>query len=125
VHNYFSPYGIPYDASVTYFSVLADLHYRLKKKIHLADAPFRFATGVDQFTGEVAWSLAGMKEALRTVSLESLEYHSRQGDLAFWVGTSLGDGALAERISRSKRIKGERLRERLIKEVQSALGGAK
>ena len=29
VHNYFSPYGIPYDASVTYFSVLADLHYRL------------------------------------------------------------------------------------------------
>jgi len=66
-----------------------------------------------------------MKEALRTVSLESLEYHSRQGDLAFWVGTSLGDGALAERISRSKRIKGERLRERLIKEVQSALGGAK
>jgi len=125
VHNYFSPYGIPYDASVTYFSVLADLHYRLKKKIHLADAPFRFATGVDQFTGEVAWSLAGMKEALGTVSLESLEYHSRQGDLAFWAGTSLGDEALAGRIARSKRIKGERLRERLIKEVQSALGGAK
>jgi len=121
VHNYFSPYGIPYDASVTYFSVLADLHYRLKKKIHLADAPFRFATGVDQFTGDVAWSLAGMKEALKTVSLESLEYHSRQGDLAFWAGTSLGDEALAGRIARSKRLKGERLRERLIKEVQLAL----
>nr|HPM26694.1 alpha-amylase [Methanothrix sp.] len=101
VHNYFSPYGIPYDASVTYFSVLADLHYRLKKKIHLADAPFHFATGVDQFTGEVAWSLAGMKEALRTVSLESLEYHSRQGDLALWAATSLGDGVLVKRISRS------------------------
>ena len=121
VHNYFSPYGIPYDASVTYFSVLADLHYRLKKRIHLADAPFRFATGVDQFTGEVAWSLAGMKEALKTVSLESLEYHSRQGDLALWAATSLGDGVLVKRISRSRRIKGERLREKLIKAVQSSL----
>ncbi len=66
-----------------------------------------------------------MKDALMTVSPESLEYHSRQGDLAFWVGTSLGDGALAERISRSKRLKGERLRERLIKEVELALEEAR
>ena len=35
VHSYFSPYGTPYDAAVTYFSVLSDLHSRLKKKIHL------------------------------------------------------------------------------------------
>jgi len=41
------------------------------------------------------------------------------------VGTSLGDGALAERISRSKRLKGERLRERLIKEVELALEEAR
>ncbi|MGB7570612.1 MAG: alpha-amylase [Methanothrix sp.] len=125
VHSYFSPYGIPYDASVTYFSVLCDLHYRLKKRVHLADAPFRFATGVDRFTGEVAWSLAGMKEILKSVSTESLQYHSRQGDLAFWAATSLGDGALAERISRSKKLKGERLRESLIKAVDSALEGAR
>jgi len=125
VHSYFSPYGIPYDASVTYFSVLCDLHYRLKKKIHLADAPFRFATGVDRFTGEAAWSLAGMKEHLKTVSLESLRYHSNRGDLAIWADTSLGDIALAEKLSRCKKLKGERLRESLIKAVQSALEGSK
>ena len=82
MHSYFSPYGIPYDASVTYFSVLCDLHYRLKKKIHLADSPFRFATGMDQFTGEVAWSLAGLQNILKTVSLDSLQYHNSRGDLA-------------------------------------------
>jgi alpha-amylase len=121
VHSYFSPYGIPYDASVTYFSVLCDLHYRLKKISHLADSPFLFATGVDQFTGEMVWSLAGLAEILRSVSIESLEYHSHKGDLSFWAKTSLGDTDLAERISKSKRLRGEGLRERLIKAVEHAL----
>jgi len=73
----------------------------------------------------VAWSLAGMKDILKAVSVESLQYHSRQEDLAFWAATSLGDGALAEKISRSKKLKGERLRESLIKAVDSALEGAR
>ena len=121
VHSYFSPYGIPYDASVTYFSVLGDLHYRLKKKIHLADSPFLFATGVDQFTGEMAWSLAGLQNILKTVSIESLQYHNSRGDLAFWAETSLGDSDLAERIDQSKSLRGERLRKSLIKAVENQL----
>ena len=32
VHSYFSPYGTPYDAAVTYFSVLSDLHYSSQKE---------------------------------------------------------------------------------------------
>ena len=98
VHSYFSPYGIPYDASVTYFSVLCDLHYRLKMKTHLADSPFRFATDMDQFTGEVAWSLAGLQNILKTVSLDSLQYHNSRGDLALWAATSLADAALARAV---------------------------
>jgi alpha-amylase len=125
VHNYFSPYGIPYDASVTYFSVLYDLHYRLKKKVHLADSPFRFATGVDQFTGEMVWSLAGLKNALKTASIESLQYHNSRGDLAFWAATSLADPGLSERISKSKSLRGERLRHSLSKAADEALSGGK
>jgi alpha-amylase len=121
VHSYFSPYGLPFDASVTYFSVLCDLHYRLKKKIHLADSPFRFATGKDMFTGEIAWSLAGLKCILKTVSLESLEYHSRQGDLTIWAETSLADAPLAEQLAKLERFKGERLRKSLIAAVDAAL----
>lgn len=125
VHSYFSPYGIPYDASVTYFSVLSDLHYRLKKKIHLADSPFRFATGVDQFTGVVAWSLAGLQDALKTASLESLQYHNGRGDLAIWASSSLADASFAERLAKLKSIKGERLRKGLLKAVSAALSGGK
>lgn len=121
VHSYFSPYGIPYDASVTYFSVLADLHFRLKKKIRLADSPFRFATGIDKFTGEAAWSLAGMKAVLKTVPLESLKYHNRRGDLARWAETSLGEAALAERFASLEGCSGKTLRRSLIDAVQDAL----
>ena len=125
VHSYFSPYGIPYDASVTYFSVLCDLHYRLKKKVHLADSPFLFATGVDQFTGELVWSLAGLQEALKTVSIEALQYHSDRGDLAFWAETSLAEPDLASKLSKFSKLKGERLRKSLLKAVELALSEAK
>ena len=125
VHNYFSPYGIPFDASVTYFSVLSDLHCRIKKKVHLADSPFRFATGKDQFTGEVALSLAGMQNILKTVSLESLQYHIGRSDLILWAKTSLGDTDLAVNIAKSKSLKGERLRKSLLSAVDAVLSGGK
>ena len=125
VHSYFSPYGIPYDASVTYFSVLSDLHYRLKQKTHLADSPFRFATGIDQLTGEFAWTLKGLHSILKTVSIDSLQYHNSQGDLAQWAATSLGDAALAQAMARSKGIKGERLRKSLLSAVEAALSEGK
>lgn len=121
MHSYFSPYGNPYEASVTYFSVLCDLHYRLKKKTHLADSPFLFATGIDEFTGDVAWTLSGMQEILGRVQLTTLEYHNSEGDFAAWARTSLGDGALAEKMARMQSITGERLRRSLLKAVNAAL----
>lgn len=121
VHSYFSPYGLPYDASVTYFSVLCDLHYRLKKRTMLADSPFRFATGIDEFTGHVAWSLSGLEDVLEKVDIASLEYHNERGDLAMWARTSLGDDTLAEKLESHKDSKGERLRKRLLKTVHEAL----
>ncbi|VVB71220.1 Glycosyl hydrolase family 57 [uncultured archaeon] len=124
VHSYFSPYGIPYDAAVTYFSVLADLHFRLKKRTHLADSPFRFATGIDQFTGEEVWTLAGLHRILDDVDLESLKYHNSRGDLALWAKTSLGDEVLAGKLAGLKAHHGKRLRQRLSGVVASALNEA-
>jgi alpha-amylase len=121
VHSYFSPYGTPYDASVTYFSVLADMHHRLKKKIHLADSPFRFATGKDQFTGEVAWSLKGMQNILKIVSIDSLQYHNARGDLANWARTSLGDELFADKLENLGDLQGEKLRKRLLKIIDPSL----
>jgi alpha-amylase len=121
VHSYFSPYGSPYDASVTFFSVLCDLHYRLKQKTHLADSPFRFATGIDEFTGEEAWTLAGMQEILGTLPLASLEYHNCEGDYASWARTSLGDEFLAEKMTKLQSQRGERLRKSLLKAMDATL----
>lgn len=121
VHSYFSPYGTPYDAAVTYFSVLADLHFRLKQRIRLADRPFRFAEGPDKFTGEVAWSLMGLKKHLAKVAASSLEYHSRRGDLAAWARTSIGDEGLAEKMEQLSDQEGKKLRSTLLEAVDAAL----
>jgi len=87
----------------------------------LADEPFRFATGKDEFTGESTWSLAGLMAALSKVDLATLEYHSGRGDLALWARTSLGDEMLAERLERLKDLKGESLRKNLLKAVETFL----
>ncbi len=116
VHNYFSPYGNPYDAAVTYFSVLSDMHYRLKKRMSLADDPFVFERSGPS-TGEVLWSLEGLNSALAKVDIASLEYHTSRGDLTAWIRTSLGDSVLADEIERLRTFKGERLRKALLKAI--------
>lgn len=121
VHSYFSPYGNAYEAAVTYFSVLADLHYRIKKRIRLGDEPFRFAAGEGQFTGEVVWSLEGLQIVLARIDAASLEYHNDRGDLASWTKTSLGDGCLAEKLEGLGDMRGEGLRKALLRAVGAAL----
>jgi alpha-amylase len=121
VHSYFSPYGTPYDAAVTYFSVLSDLHFRLKKRIRLADQPFLFARGSDLFTGVVVWSLEGLGRMLAGADLASLEYHAHRNDLAVWARTSLGDELLAEKLGKLKNTKGEALRKGLLQAVGASL----
>jgi len=121
VHSYFSPYGTPYDAAVTYLSVLSDLHYRLKRRIRLADQPFLFARGSDLFTGDAVWSLEGLGRMLAGADLVSLEYHAQRDDLAVWARTSLGDEKLAEELGKLKETKGEALRKGLLQAVGASL----
>jgi alpha-amylase len=121
VHSYFSPYGTPYDAAVTYFSVLSDLHYRLKRRLKLADEQFRFSVGPDMFTGDTVWSLEALHRVLSRIKLKSLEYHNRKGDLASWAKTSLGDEWLAEEMEGMADLRGKELRMRLLEAVGAAL----
>ncbi|HSD58135.1 MAG TPA: alpha-amylase, partial [Methanotrichaceae archaeon] len=121
VHSYFSPYGNPFDAAVTYFSVLSDLHYRLKRRLKLADEQFRFSVGPDMFTGDAAWSLEALHRVLSRIKLKSIEYHNRKGDLASWARTSLGDEWLAEEMEGMVDLRGKELRMRLLEAVGAAL----
>ncbi len=122
VHNYFSPYGSPYDAAITFFAVLADLHHRVKSWVNASDDPFLFSVGIDQFTGDAAWGPRGLAEAIEEVEIESLEYHSRRGDLSAWVRGSLRDGAFAEKIEAAEPLRGDGLRAALLAAAAEAAG---
>ncbi|HII07803.1 MAG TPA: alpha-amylase [Methanotrichaceae archaeon] len=121
VHNYFSPYGSPYDAAITLFSVLSDLHYRVKSYVDAADDPFLFSTGIDQFTGDVAWGRRGLREILESATIDILEYHAKRGDLSAWARSSLADAALAERLEATEGLHGEGLRAALLEAVDEAM----
>jgi alpha-amylase len=123
VHSYFSPYSNAYDAAVTFFAVLSDLHFRVKERLRLADEPFKFSTGIDQPTGDVAWSLEALHRALANVDIKSIEYHSENGDLTNWARTSLGDELLADKLEGLGDLQGGRLRRRLLKIIESSLKG--
>ncbi len=121
VHSYFSPYESAYDAAVTYFSALSDLEFRLRQRLTLADHPFRFSEGPDQFTGEVAWSLESMVRAISKIDIEILEGHMVRGDLARWAKDSLGDADLAAGIADLTGLEGQRLRKALLRRMDERL----
>jgi len=123
VHNYFSPYGSPYDAAVTFFSVLSDLNFRVKSWADAAADPFLFSTGIDQFTGDVVWGRRGLKKVLETAEIDSLEYHAKRGDLSAWAKWSLADADLAGRLEDAERLRGEDLRSALLEAVAGAARG--
>ncbi|MHC1635820.1 MAG: glycoside hydrolase family 57 protein [Candidatus Methanospirareceae archaeon] len=45
VHSYFSPFENPYDAFITFFSIIHDFDMRLREYIKKAEQPFIFADG--------------------------------------------------------------------------------
>lgn len=120
VHSYFSPYGNAYDAAVTFFSVLSDLHFRIRERLNLADQPFVFSIGIDKPTGDVAWSLEAAYKVLAGIDIKSIEYHARNGDLAKWARISLGDELLASKLE-EQNLKGEKLRKMLLKIIEPSL----
>jgi alpha-amylase len=137
VHSYFSPYESPADAFVTANSLILDFEIRLRSNTLTANEPFLFNTalGKENFTGTMVWSLKGFANAVKTISLKSLEFHNRRGDLEMWAENSLKDANLATQLKqiRDAKLKGEPLRNsiaelarkrfnELSNEVQTALG---
>jgi alpha-amylase len=119
VHSYFSPFNSPIDAFVTEQAAILDFENRVRLAAAAANEPFLFYTGVgeNQFTGIMAWSLKGFKQALQKISIKSLEFHNSRGDFEKWAENSLHDKTLTEELKniRVSKMKGEILRKSLIK----------
>jgi alpha-amylase len=122
VHSYFSPFNTPIDAFVTEQAAVLDFENRVRLASAVANEPFLFYTGVGEnhFTGIMAWSLKGFKQALQKITAKSIEFHSSRGDFEKWAEKSLYDKTLKEELKkiRASKMKGETLRESLIKTVK-------
>jgi alpha-amylase len=118
VHSYFSPYGNPFDAAITYLSVLSDLHFRLKNMLSIADEPFIF-TSSEKTPREMVWSLEALYGVLAKIEIEALEQHVKRGDLAQWARFSLGDDSLARKIEDIEDLEGDELRHEIMKIIES------
>jgi len=88
-----------------------------------SDKCFFFYTGVgqDNYTGISACSLQDFREKVKTLNMNSLEFHISRDDIEKWIRDVLGDEELAEEIERIKQLKleGELLRKRILNAVDS------
>ena len=128
VHSYFSPYETPVKAFVAAETSIVDFENRVRMATLTANEPFLFctATGKENFTGVMTWSLKGFLRALKTVDVKALEFHNRRGDFESWAEYSLQDESLHEQLTKIKiaKAKGETLRNQLIKATQERFSEA-
>jgi len=81
---------------------------------------FHFYTGINQYLGIYASSLAEFCEILRKIDPPSVEFHVGRRDFESWL-LGLGDSELARRMGviRKAGVSGEKLRELVYKTVRS------
>jgi alpha-amylase len=116
VHSYFSHFEKPYDAFVTFFSVIHDFDLRLREKIKKADYPFVFKSG------ERVWSLRGLYEYIKRMSEKEavhIEEYMERGDFERWIRESVGEEEIAKEVKilsssmEEQRYNMDELRERI------------
>ncbi|MBI2252707.1 MAG: hypothetical protein HYU63_08240, partial [Armatimonadetes bacterium] len=66
------------------------------------------------YLGIKALSLEEFKEIIKSISLDSLDFHIQRGDFSRWLEYGLGEIQLAEKIKSADKFQGENLRKYLI-----------
>ncbi len=81
-----------------------------------------FFANAETYTGEFATSLTGLLGKLDKVPLESVEFHFQRGDFEKWVGRTLGDENLANKLREIDRFtRGEELKIALKEAIRKHL----
>ncbi|MEM3566652.1 MAG: DUF5752 family protein [Candidatus Bathyarchaeia archaeon] len=101
--------------------MVVDVETALKVLRRVPDSNgFFFFTGLGQYIGVYATSLADFCQKLRIVDLKSVEFHSKRGDFDNWIRTTIGDAYLADEVKRVERnFNGEQLRTALCQVVEA------
>ena len=76
---------------------------RVSRVVSVPDA-FLFFINAERYTGEFATSLTDLLGKLNKVPLESIEFHFRRGDFEKWVGRTMDDEELSDKLRRVDRL---------------------
>jgi DNA-binding Lrp family transcriptional regulator len=88
------------------------------------DTAFHFYTGFGRPTGFSAESLKDFYEIVKRVAAEALDFHLYRGDFENWIKNALKDAVLADELANLKieMLKGEELRQRILKAIAARYG---
>jgi len=83
---------------------------------------FYFFTGIGQYSGELAASLADFCKKIKTIDAKSIDFHYKRRDFQKWIRGTIGDVYLANEINKiQKSIQGEELRVKICQIVERRL----
>lgn len=85
------------------------------------DEAFHFYEAIGKPTGEIARNLPEFLGKVRTAKQESLMFHHLRGDFQNWVGKTLGDSKLAQKLQKISSSNGDDVRTKIGKTVESRL----
>ena len=94
---------------------------RVLKPVSYRENVFYFFIGVGNFTGTHASSLADFHDKLKTINIESVNYHYSRQDFAKWIKETLCDAELSRQINGIEGLKGEELRREILQTVERRL----
>ena len=98
---------------------------RILKPVPSGEKAFLFSTNVGQYTGKSASSLSDFAAKLKTINVESVDFHFSRQDFEKWFKETLGDAELAEQINGIKGLNGEALRREILRMVEIRLAELK
>lgn len=98
---------------------------KVLKPVPSGEKAFYFATNVGKYTGKSASSLSDFSVKLKTIDIESVDFHFARQDFEKWIKETLGDAELAKQINGIKGLKGEALRREMIQMIEMRLAELK
>ena len=83
---------------------------------------FHFFTDIGKYTGETSNGLEAFAKDIMVIEEASIRFHIQRGDFQKWIGNTIGDKVLAERLGRvDPQLPVDNLRKELVKVVQTRI----
>jgi len=140
VHSYFNPYNSAVEAFVVFSKILSDFEKRVIERFETprltakrilrrvpAAKAFVFFREFARATPFIAFSLEEFHTILKSVHLQSVEFHAQRSDFETWVRQVIGDDVLADKLREvcESGLRGEELRKALLETVQRRISELK